>query len=587
MNMIERNATNTWKYTESLPNIRRAGKLIPVGDRAKTCLQEISPKPQTPPVVRKFLNTTRPGARAIRVFHGKANDPDIASTLVHGVSSQSSISGGLVINPPPKTIYQQRLHQLSEAGYSTNQKAPLGRSHDQSPGLPNCLDIGNATFGVKSPKSAAAGVIINPPKCAEQVATEAQEGHQSYIRSHNAYFVGEQVDRKYKWSHYGKDGRFGVPTPHHNDGRSVSKSLHWLCDTQKHNSAKFVSRRCDDFRERTQPQIGKVHDPIADTLKVPVGHTFGILMRPDDFGAGDLLHSTPPAEYQKGTDRRRTLVSAVRQHLKKVNFHHFNSLLQAFRHYDKKGQGVIDKEDLQDVCRQFNLDLSGPMLDDLMEYCDVDKDGLINFLEFANFLNWKDKMPISKVEQRILTSECKTSTAPDNMQRETLPVRPAASEALARPEDLEPAEVGSMLKTPKTFNRPRTIQDRFITSSSLIRAVVGGLPTTDYRMYGTPTVRTDLAAPRIKRVSDSTNYGDQTTAFDLLYPTLHSLRGVHKEHFFCPRTKEEIADIFRNVGVSISAETFEEVWKLASMRHPTGDVCVEIFRDVLKEIQAN
>ncbi|XP_038848618.1 EF-hand domain-containing family member B-like [Salvelinus namaycush] len=144
-------------------------------------------KPQTPPVVRTFLNTTCPGAGTIRVFHGKANDPDIASTLVHGESSQASISGGLVINPPPKTIYQQRLHQL---WYSTNQKAPLGRSRDQSPGLPNWFDTdtGKATFGVKSPKTA--GVIINPPKSAEQVETEAQEGHQSYIRSHNAYFVG-------------------------------------------------------------------------------------------------------------------------------------------------------------------------------------------------------------------------------------------------------------------------------------------------------------------------------------------------------------------------------------------------------------
>ena len=44
---------------------------------------------------------------------------------------------------------------------------------------------------VPSDPGAAAGVIINPPKSAEQVATEAQEGHQSYIRSHNAYFVGE------------------------------------------------------------------------------------------------------------------------------------------------------------------------------------------------------------------------------------------------------------------------------------------------------------------------------------------------------------------------------------------------------------
>ncbi|XP_031693948.1 EF-hand domain-containing family member B-like [Oncorhynchus kisutch] len=210
-----------------------------------------------------FLNTTCPGAVTIRVFHGKANDPDIASTLVHG--------GGLVINPPPKTIYQQRLHQLHEAGYSTNQKAPLGISHDQSPGLPRC------------------GAIINPPKSVEQVETEAQEGHQSYICSHNAYFVSEQVDRKYKGSRYGKDGRFGVPTPHHNDGRSVSKSLHWLCDTQ---NAKFVSQRCDD-RERIQPQISKVHDPwsvlYASTSRRSTSTTLTPCCRPS--GTTTRLHT--------------------------------------------------------------------------------------------------------------------------------------------------------------------------------------------------------------------------------------------------------------------------------------------------------
>lgn len=65
---------------------------------------------------------------------------------------------------------------------------------------------------------------------------------------------------------------------------------------------------------------------------------------------------------------------------------------------------MIDKEDLQAVCRQFQLDVSRLVLDDLMEYCDTDKDGLINFLEFANFLNWKDKMPINSREQCILTN---------------------------------------------------------------------------------------------------------------------------------------------------------------------------------------
>ncbi|XP_067094035.1 EF-hand domain-containing family member B [Osmerus mordax] len=586
MTLIERNVTHNCKYTDRFPGIPTAGKVIPTSDRAKTCLQEITLRPTTPPVVRKFLNTTRPGVGSIRVFHGRANDPDIASNIVHGLCTKTSASGGTVINPPPKTIFQQKLHRFREDVYATRKKAPLGKSHDQRPGLPYGINTDKTTFGMKLFKGMAADELINPPKPSHQVEREAQQGHNSYIRSHNAYFVGERVDRNYNWSRISKDSRFGVSTPHYNNGRNVLRSLNWSCDTEKHHSAKMVSKICDDFREKTQSQIGKVHDPIADTLKVPPNHTFGILLPPDTFGAGDLIHSTSQTEYLRGTDRQRALVSAVRQHLKKANFHNFNSLLHAFRHYDKKGQGMIDKKDLWDVCRQFNLDLSGTVLDSLMDYCDLDKDGHINFLEFANFLNWKDKMPINKLEQRIITSERRTSTAPANMQRISFSDQkePAVSKALVRPDDLEPAEVGSTLKTPKTLSRSREAQDHFVTSSSTIQAVVGSHPPTDYRPYGIPTVRTDLAAPRIKRVSDHTNYGDGATAYELLYPTLLSLRGVYEEHLFCPRTKEEISKIFQNVGLSISKETFEEAWKLASMRHPTGEVCVEIFRNVLKEI---
>lgn len=33
--------------------------------------------------------------------------------------------------------------------------------------------------------------IINPSKTAEEIERESQEGHQAYIKSHNAYFVGK------------------------------------------------------------------------------------------------------------------------------------------------------------------------------------------------------------------------------------------------------------------------------------------------------------------------------------------------------------------------------------------------------------
>jgi len=68
---------------------------------------------------------------------------------------------------------------------------------------------------------------------------------------------------------------------------------------------------------------------------VPPDHTFGILLKPDEYGAGDLLHMRGPGQYLRGRDRQRGVVSAVRQHLKKANYHNFQDLNSAFCHYDK------------------------------------------------------------------------------------------------------------------------------------------------------------------------------------------------------------------------------------------------------------
>ena len=53
--------------------------------------------------------------------------------------------------------------------------------------------------------------------------------------------------------------------------------------------AHVVSKRLDDFRERTQPQLGKVHDPIAETLNVDDNHTFGVMVKADDFSESYII----------------------------------------------------------------------------------------------------------------------------------------------------------------------------------------------------------------------------------------------------------------------------------------------------------
>lgn len=52
-------------------------------------------------------------------------------------------------------------------------------------------------------------------------------------------------------------------------------------------------------------------------------------------GVGDLLHYRLPSEFLRGKDRERAVFTAIRQNLKKANYHNFATLLEAFRHYDK------------------------------------------------------------------------------------------------------------------------------------------------------------------------------------------------------------------------------------------------------------
>lgn len=66
------------------------------------------------------------------------------------------------------------------------------------------------------------------------------------------------------------------------------------------------------------------------------------------------------------------------------------------------GKGLVSTDDVQRVCDEFGLDVSRNTLDGLMEFCDVDNNGIVDFVEFSNYLTWKEKLPIKPREQHIL-----------------------------------------------------------------------------------------------------------------------------------------------------------------------------------------
>lgn len=59
----------------------------------------------------------------------------------------------------------------------------------------------------------------------------------------------------------------------------------------------------------------------------------------------------------------------------------------------QEGKGKIDIEDLRMACEKFGLPVDTWLLEQVIDYYDVDRDGKIDYIEFSNFLNWKDRLP--------------------------------------------------------------------------------------------------------------------------------------------------------------------------------------------------
>ncbi|PVD37746.1 hypothetical protein C0Q70_00347 [Pomacea canaliculata] len=560
------------------PSIKAAGKLTSTGDTVEICLKPPDKRPESASIIRRFRATFRPDVGVSRVFYGKTYDPQLkwAAEMRHGVNTHPSLTSGELVHPRPKTVFQQKIIDRKESAYASHVRAPLGVSYDQSPGLPNNLDTVKHTFGIPSNKDLPAGEIINPNKTYAEVEQESEVGHDMYVFSHKDYHTGEHVNRSYYVPQYNSSAKFGKPTPHENDGRKTWQSMKWACETDKDVAAHIISKRLDDFREKTQSQIGQGLDPIKDTLNVGPDHTFGLLIKPDEYGAGDLVHNRVPGKYLRGRDWQRGLVAAMRQQLKKFNYQHFADLIHSFQFYDKEGKGKIDIEDLRMACEKFDLPVDTWLLEQVIDYCDVDRDGKIDYIEFSNFLNWKDRLPqgFAFVSGKPVLEEAPK----DVIGKYKL--------NLSGVGDSKPLSPKGVEETPRRLQKQidHAIGQHH-TSAGMINAVVGpdGIDTRFFRTYGIPSIRADLPAPRLRRLNDMLNYGDESSAYGLTNPSIYSQHGVYEKELLIPRTSEELKEIFGSMNVHMTGDIFETLYKEIASQHPKGHVSVEAFRNALDE----
>ena len=55
-----------------------------------------------------------------------------------------------------------------------------------------------------------------------------------------------------------------------------------------------------------------------------------------------------------------------------------------------------------------------------------------------------------------------------------------------------------------------------------------------------PSIRSDLPAPRVRRVDDWTNYGDVPGVWAVINPSVFSQHGVYEREVLEPRSRQEV-----------------------------------------------
>jgi len=111
-------------------------------------------------------------------------------------------------------------------------------------------------------------------------------------------------------------------------------------------------------------------------------------------------------------------------------------------------------------------------------------------------------------------------------------------------------------------------------------------PGDEGRVFGVPTIRNDINKPGLRSVADANNYGDEPDSVGLLFPQKFSEMGIDNQDFEALRPKEQIRQMFANIGYAYKPGKFEGVFMRAQQLcgSESDEVSVRAFIEAIKEM---
>eukprot|EP01065_Artemidia_motanka_P009858 TRINITY_DN1510_c0_g1_i1.p1 TRINITY_DN1510_c0_g1~~TRINITY_DN1510_c0_g1_i1.p1 ORF type:complete len:290 (+),score=100.05 TRINITY_DN1510_c0_g1_i1:54-872(+) len=114
------------------------------------------------------------------------------------------------------------------------------------------------------------------------------------------------------------------------------------------------------------------------------------------------------------------------------------------------------------------------------------------------------------------------------------------------------------------YTAEEQLPDRDLGKPSRPLSRKGIEPPADDRVFGVPSVRSDLQPPRARRVTDNVNYGDDDSAADLLCPSPYAQGGVSVADFLTPVGRSEMKELADGAGYGLSDAEFDLAWNEVS-----------------------
>lgn len=108
--------------------------------------------------------------------------------------------------------------------------------------------------------------------------------------------------------------------------------------------------------------------------------------------------------------------------------------------------------------------------------------------------------------------------------------------------------------------------------------------SAETRSFGVPSIRSDIPAPGKRSIADGQNYGDDSSAKELLYPEEFASSGIRDDEFVQPREKRHVRELFEKIGYKLPDDVFALIWTDATVSGKytaRGHCSIAEFRDAL------